>query len=87
MKNRSGFVSNSSSSSFVVSRHRLSERDVNLLLNYPGSEPDKYHDGWWIYVSESDSSIHGSTIMDNSDLSDYCKEHNIDTTHFEYEDY
>lgn len=66
MKIRTGFVSNSSSSSFVISLSLLSGKQVTDLLAYPKRED---HDWWNIYIDEY--YVTGSTIMDNGDLGDY----------------
>jgi len=82
MKIRNGFVSNSSSSSFVVSLNKISERDLKLLLSYT-TLPDS--DYWSISVDEQRGFVRGFTIMDNSDLSDYMREKEIDCSLFEWD--
>ena len=82
MKTRNGFVSNSSSSSFVVSLNDISKRDMDVILEYPNTD-DK--DSWNIYIKNN--SIHGFCSMDNNDLTDYLNKNNVYIEKFEWEDY
>jgi hypothetical protein len=68
MKTRQGFVSNSSSSSFVAVKSRLSELQLELIRKhrfFAGEE------AW--YITEDDDFIKGKTCMDNFDMSDYLE--------------
>lgn len=64
MKIRQGFVSNSSSSSFVIKTKHLTQEQIDTILN-------AYYDEWgnpteWVVNhNESDGTITGSTYMDN----------------------
>lgn len=69
MKIRNGFVSNSSSSSFVVKKSYLSEYEINLIRNH---EDVAGCEAWTI--SETDDTISGSTWMDNFSMFQYMKE-------------
>lgn len=75
MKIRNGFVSNSSSSSFVVALSVLSEDEKKKILDYvPFSNDesvDEYRDYWSIRVDEKRGVLYGFTTMDNGDLSKY----------------
>ena len=66
MKVRNGFVSNSSSASFIISKNILNKIQIKELLEYNNSK-DNY-DNWQIY--EDQYYIRGDTIMDNSSISD-----------------
>jgi hypothetical protein len=84
MKIRSGFVSNSSSSSFIVALSKMRPKDVETLLEYARSE--KNIDGWYIFSDEDKGILRGSTIMDNDGLDEFLKESHIDDCDFEYSD-
>ena len=90
MKIRSGFVSNSSSSSFVVSTDALSASELMRLLKYQdvdGVPVDEYRDLWQITVDKDKGLVEGWTNMDNGDLDEYLKKQHIDNSKFTYDDY
>ena len=80
MKIRSGFVSNSSSSSFIIPLYKISEEQKNMIYNHIeiGKKIDEklqeegkelryeWYEEWKIY--EDEFSICCSTSMDNFDL-------------------
>lgn len=74
MKVRSGFVSNSSSSSFIVAKAYLSADQLSAIRDhckstmFSGSDP---HDAW--IISEDDYTIEGSCSMDNFDMHGYLE--------------
>lgn len=78
MKIRNGFVSNSSSSSFVVALSVLSEDEKQKILDYvPFSNDesvDEHRDHWSIRVDKKRGVLCGFTTMDNGDLSKYLGE-------------
>lgn len=78
MKIRNGFVSNSSSSSFVVALSVLNEDEKNKILSYAqfsnNESTDEYRDHWSIRVDETRGVMYGFTTMDNGDLSKYLGE-------------
>jgi hypothetical protein len=78
MKIRTGFVSNSSSSSFIVSLNNISAAQLLKLKEYNGS------DSWTFTVDENNMELHGYTNMDNNDLSEYMEKHGIDDSEFDY---
>jgi hypothetical protein len=69
MKMRCGFVSNSSSASFVLYNKYLTKGERKKILNYSDG------DGWTIY--EDGRYIRGHTIMDNGGFLEFLKELNI----------
>lgn len=73
MRIRKGFVSNSSSSSFVIAKYAVTREQIIKLVDYTGSE-DNY-DGW--DITEGEWFIQGSTIMDNGTIWDFIKSLNL----------
>ena len=80
MKRRHGFVSNSSSASFVVPTSALTDLQIMLILNHVsvsdllrrGDEYPVVHDDWLI---ENDGrNITGATSMDNFDMYKFMSE-------------
>ena len=82
MKKRQGFVSNSSSSSFIVKRNAITDDQYNKLINCM-SESDKYggaDDPW--FIKDHGEFIIGSTYMDNFDMDEFCFDNNIPVKFF-----
>lgn len=84
MKTRSDYVTNSSSSSFVISRSALSSRQVDKILRHTDNiDPMDY---WDIEITEH--KVKGSTSMDNFDMESYLHEivninpNDIEWTHY-----
>lgn len=71
MKIRQGFVSNSSSSSFVAAIDRLTDVEIAKLLAYQDSEENT--DGWTITLNHEMGLVEGFTTMDNGALGDWCE--------------
>ena len=69
MKRRTGFVSNSSSASFVVALSVLSDLEKEKILGY--TSDDEFTDSWSIVLEEPKGIIRGFTIIDNGDLMRY----------------
>ena len=79
MKIRKGFVSNSSSSSFVIPKDELTELQKLQIYNHieEANKHSEYYnfgctndyDKW--YISESEFYINGSCNMDNFDMYEY----------------
>lgn len=85
MKIRNGFVSNSSSSSFVVNGNDLSFSASQALLNYNSRKDEILTDYW--DITDSGDCIRGHTNMDNGDLDTYCETMKIDMSKFNWSEY
>jgi len=67
MKIRKGFVSNSSSSSFIILTDNISAKQLKKIYNHRiKTKPDD----WWSII-EKDDYIQLSTFMDNFDMYTY----------------
>ena len=67
MKIRKGFVSNSSSSSFIILTDNISAKQLKKIYNHKiKTDPDD----WWSII-EKDDYIQLSTFMDNFDMYTY----------------
>ncbi len=98
MKIRNGFVSNSSSSSFVIYRESLTNKQLTKILNIEKtiekliekdeklSEKFEYYDQdpWRIVVS--DDFVFGETSMDNFDMSAFLKTIKVDSDFIKWDD-
>jgi hypothetical protein len=84
MKTRTGFVSNSSSSSFVINPNELTKAEKNAIVNYINN-PDDNEDGWWIY-RDDEFSFNGSTNMDNGSIDEFLASIGIDLNRFSWSD-
>jgi hypothetical protein len=71
MKLRTGFVSNSSSSSFVIKLKDLTEEQIAKIKKHAEIADDK--ENVWNIV-ETKTFIKGSTYMDNFDMCEYLHE-------------
>jgi len=79
MKHRCGFVSNSSSSSFVVSKLSLTDSQIEAIKNHEKSGlPNADSDRW--NIDESEYVLSGSTFMDNFDMSEFMELIGVDMT-------
>ena len=85
MKIRNGFVSNSSSSSFVLKIDEISEDQLAMIWDHIELGRDllewqNYHDEdrWSIWITEDH--VHGETSMDNFDMYEFLIKIGIDKT-------
>lgn len=71
MKIRRGFVSNSSSSSFILDKKQMTDNQMEMMRKYinPSSE-------WWD-ITEDENEFQGYTLMDNGDMRNYFKKINL----------
>ena len=67
-KIRNGFVSNSSSSSFIIARRDLSQNQLEQLVEIALGPIGEWDDSW--YVTEVADGVSGFTIMDNGGKDD-----------------
>lgn len=81
MKLRSGFVSNSSSSSFLISLRDLTALQLVKLQQHTEVAGD---DAWTLTVGPD--SVRGSTDMDNFDMCWFLSELGIDDSKIEWDD-
>lgn len=92
MKIRNGFVSNSSSSSFVILKDALSNNQIDMILNYQyyveellkNDEIDDdvkdrfcYYSSYPWQIIDHDDYIFGETSMNNFDMSSYLDYINV----------
>lgn len=83
MKIRHGFVSNSSSASFIIPIGVLTEQQIYKLLSYQLYAQESSLDGWLVQKVQDDVSsdefIRGFTIMDNGDMDEFLSDLGIST--------
>ena len=80
MKLRVGFVSNSSSASFVIVKDKLTQAEEKLILDYMDSEANE--DGWSIEIDEASGIINGWTNMDNGSFEEFCNNYGLNKVSF-----
>ncbi len=93
MKIRAGYVSNSSSSSFVIDKYYLSSYQIEMIKNHIEESkrlpmPEKLYNGkddaW--SITETKNTIKGNTWMDNFDMCWFLNEINIPSEKIDWRD-
>ena len=69
MKIRIGFVSNSSTASFIITKKDVEEKTIQAIKGYLDS--DENSDGW--SYTDLDLTLDGFTIMDNGAFHNFLK--------------
>jgi predicted transcriptional regulator len=93
MKQRHGFVSNSSSSSFVLKTRTLTEFQLKAVMQYEEyaekfmrlDKINDYIEGWTIEHDKSNGVIKGDTFMDNFEMDAYLVKLGIAASEFKFE--
>ena len=91
MKIRTGFVSNSSSASFVLKKRGLSALQLRAVLNYAecthellrNEEEGQYAGGWTL--TQDDRTIKGDTMMDNFDFEWFLDAIGVPKRNYQYQ--
>ena len=68
MNVRTGFVSNSSSASFIIDKNLISKSDLMKIISYLNSSACDY-DYW--DVEQEDTTVKGFTVIDNHYFRDW----------------
>jgi len=85
MKIRYSFVTNSSSSSFIISKDDLTAKQYQMLKGYNEyASTKKWHDCW--YITEDEDSIRCFTVMDNGEMDEFLKRIKVDLKVLKYEE-
>lgn len=94
MKNRTGFVSNSSSSSFVICLGDISDRQLNKIKNHihfaqkmRTIEWKNESDAWNIEVDEKKNIVRGWTWIDNFDMHEFLAQIRVPSDVVSWEEY
>jgi hypothetical protein len=77
MKIRTGFVSNSSSSSFTINKRYISAYQMDQIINHIDSAKKEDEDRYYFYdewiIEETDEELRGHTSMDNFDMKHFLE--------------
>ena len=82
MKTRKGFVSNSSSSSFVIKLKHITARQLIKIQKHREFENVSYNDEWSISIDNKH--VYGSTSMDNFEMDEYLEEIGVKSKHINW---
>ena len=84
MKIRIGFVSNSSSASFVLFKHYISAHQMDKIHEYLSKQKEMDCE-YWTITEENEDMIGGSTIMDNDEFSKFLDNIGVATEAIKWE--
>jgi hypothetical protein len=85
MKIRQGFVSNSSSCSFIIPKKFLTEEQLDLIRNHQTCG-EEYAADWAWELEETDEVIKAETSMDNFDFLSYLDKIEVKRKYIEIDD-
>lgn len=86
MKKRTGFISNSSSSSFIILKSHLSAEQIDKIKNHSSLGKElgiEYWDDAWS-IHESDNEIVGTTWMDNYPMHHFLTKIGVNEDHVKW---
>jgi len=91
MKVRNDFVTNSSSSSFIISKRNLTEAQIEAIHRHwelatkMGMVDTKWDTPW--SIEENDQFITGYVFMDNFSMNDFLKRINVNENYVTWDEY
>lgn len=85
MKNRLGFVSNSSSSSFIIKLEDLTKAQLHCITTLDESGDESFNEDPW-FISIEDDCVKGNTWMDNFSMRDFFEKIGVPDSRVEWRD-